>query len=392
MTTKDYSDPKTVEEIIEQCRWLQEDFNSEINLDYLEKAIEMLDNAIENSPEDDPSREKYIYERNRLYNRYPDLDEWLSEPRYDYQLDIRYNYEWFNENNEYLDREIIIKYLSEENRKREKDMQEFFDKHKEIFVDQFDYALVGFEGERYSQVFDEKMRSQNWIGIFLDSQGYPDMAFDETFIIRNAPPLDADSKIYLPVKPNTLDKKTHKFPDQKDKNRDCSSIMPIDVDLWDFEGEQDTSKGYFEFTSQLINKIVFVSNLLNTKDINDLDINSFHFLIDLLHLNEDVYEKIKNPLGVIEECNFTLSGDPSVIDKKLIPSTNWSELRRLTGNREEKIFGTIEITKNGYVKMSLVLNNHYSADLNYEYLEYNSDSFEILSDLSISAFLAMFSD
>jgi hypothetical protein len=389
MTTKDYSDPKITQKLIDKARYLQEEFNREINLDYLEEATKILKKAIEKTQEDDPSHKKYIDERNRLFNRYPDIENWLSGHRYDYQLDLKYIYSCLNENHEYLDRYVIIKYLNEFNRKKEKDMQEFFLKYKKIFMYQFDYALVGFEGKRLFQDFAEKVRWQNWVGIFLTSMAYPNFASDETFIVKNAPPLDGEKKIYLPIRPNFLDEDSHKFLDQKVNNGDHSYIMPINIDVWYWEDVPNTTRGYFEFSSQLIRTITSLNKLIYTDALNNLAINSFHFLIDYLYINGDVYEKIKNSEGSYNywESGGNQYGVTSVIDKQEIPSANWAELRQIKGNREECIFGTIEI-KNNNINLRLVFNNHPYNSFEYEYWEENPNSYEI----PISDFLAMFPD
>lgn len=393
MPSNDYSGPRIVQLIIDQTQDLQDQFNVEITLDYLEKALEILDKAIENTPEDDPSRDIFIDERNQLYNRYPDLEKWLSGPGYDYQLDIKYIYSCLNENHERLDRYIIIKALNEFNRKREKDIQDFLDSHKEIFTNQFDYALAGVEGSRDHQFFPEQDHWQKWVGIFLNSQGYPKWANDESFTIKNAPALDEDRKIYLPVRPNIKNKDPHKFQEQKDNNGDCSCLMPINVRVWCWDDDAEDSRGYFEFSSQLIRKIASLNKLIQTKDIKNLDIKSFHFLIDHLCINGDVYEKIKNSEGSIEEYGHTHSGIPAVIDKKQIPSADWAELRRLAGDRREKIFGTIEITQTGFINLRLVFNNHpYSSSFEFEYWDSNPNAYEIHSNLPTIDFLAMFSD
>ena len=392
ITFKNYSDPKTVQDTIEKCTLLQEKFNEEINLELLEEAINLLNDAIDNTTEDNPSQEKYIYERNRIYNRYPDVEKWLSGPRYDYQLDIKYIYNCLNENHERLDRNIIINYLSGFNRKREKDIQEFFNKYREIFMGQFDYALVEFEGKRYSQDFGEKLRLQNWLGIFLNSQEYPKWANDESFTFKNAPPLDEDCKIHLPVRLKINNKNPHKFPDQKANNGNCRCLMPINVYVWYWDGEPEDSRGYFEFSSQLIRKIASLDKLIQTEDVNNLDIKSFHFLIDYLYINNDVYEKIENSEGSIEPYSYIDSGDPIVIDKNQIPAANLDELRRLRGDREEKIFGTIEISQTSLVNLRLVFNNHpYSSSFEFEYWEDNPNSYVIHSQLPTSSFLEMFS-
>ncbi|HAW58973.1 MAG TPA: hypothetical protein DCX03_08200 [Bacteroidales bacterium] len=393
MTTKDYSDPKTVQKIIEKCRRLQEEFNSEINLDYLEKSIEILNKAIENTPKDEPSRENYIDERNQLHNRYPDLQKWLSGPRNKYKLDIKYIYSCLNENHERLDRYIIIKALNELNRERERAIQDFLNSHKEIFSDQFDYALAGFEGIRDYQYFPEQDHWQHWVGIFLNSQGYPKWANDEAFKIKNAPSLDEDRKIYLPVRPKNKNKDPHKLQVQKPNNGDSSYLMPINVSVWCWDDEAEDSRGYFEFSNQLMGKIVSLNELIQTKDVKNLDIKSFHFLIDYLYINGDVCEKIKNSEGSIEEYGYTHSGVPTVIDKKQVPSADWGELRRLAGDRGEKIFGTIEITQTGFVNLRLVFNNHpYSSSFEFEYWDSNPNAYEIHSNLPTNTFLAMFPD
>jgi len=101
MTTKDYSDPKTVQEIIDKVRDLQDSFDKHSNLDHLEEVIKILGEAIENTSEEEASQKKYLNERNRLVDRYPYVQSWLSEDRnpyiqswlsedgYDYQLDIK---------------------------------------------------------------------------------------------------------------------------------------------------------------------------------------------------------------------------------------------------------------------------------------------------------------
>lgn len=65
MTDKDYTEPQTIQAIIRKSRNLQMKFNSEINLDFLEKAIRTLNTAIENTPQNHPSKQAYVNERNR---------------------------------------------------------------------------------------------------------------------------------------------------------------------------------------------------------------------------------------------------------------------------------------------------------------------------------------
>jgi len=394
MTTKDYSDPKTIQEIIEQCREQQDEFDSEINLDYLEKALEILDKAIENTPEVDTNREKYIYERNRLYNRYPDLEKWLSGPENDYQLDTKYKYlEWAYGSDDYferVDRNIIIRYKNQE---RESGIQKFFEKHKEIFTDQFYYALVGFKGEVYYQDYGHQFYQQNWLGIFLNTQEYPKWADDETFIFENAPPLNLQKKLYLAVEPEFFENETKINKNKNEENQSCFLSFRNKL------AEDETHAGFFELSTQLLNKISSLRKLLGTEVTNELDIRSFHFLVDNLYITNEVYENFIVDDGGYESFNydywdvdwFSIGKTKNDIKKELQDS-QMEEMKRLKGDRE-RLLGMIDIERDGVINLRLVLNTH--KDYQYsdtEYVEIYPRSYYYFSDLPISDFLAMFPD
>jgi hypothetical protein len=412
MTNRNYSDPKTMEKIIKKCRELQEEFNSEINLDYLEEALAILEKAIENTSEEDPGWEKYVNERNRLYNRYPDIERWLSEPRNDYQIDVKPIVSVENENREDLDLNIFIKNLNEFNRRKKLELQEFFNKHKNIFIKQFDYAMVGFEGTLYCEIFPPKFEFYNedsWVSIFLRKFLHYRFSYDESFKIYNAPPLvgPRTNKVYIPVRPNFFDEDPNNFPILITNNINHAYMMPIDIIVENFgysDSGQDISRGFFEFSSQLINQISSLHTLIQKIDLNELDIKSFHFLVDYLHINNKIYEKIKNSRG---SYGSSVPGKQhiKVFGKNQILSEKWPGLQRLVGDRKEKIFGHIEITfedwqnheivisKNGYVNLRIVFNNHpYGESLNFEYWNDNPNSYNILSRVPLSEFIAMFSD
>jgi len=420
MTTKDYTDPKTMQEIIEKCRSLQEEFNSEINLDYLEKALEILDKAIENTPEDDPSREKYIYERNRLYNRYPDVERWLSGPRCDYQLDIKYEYAYDNEEQEELHRYIIIKHKNNFNVKREKDSQAFIEKHREIFQNQFDYALVGFQGNRYEQMEYQTDHWQDWVSIFLSKQEYPKIfPCDESFEIFNAPPLDGDHIVYLPIKPNSSGDSGKKQGKGKDSFNNCF-LLP----LYKKDGAEDTDRpnALLEFSSILLNDIAKIGQLNDRHEVKDLDIKSFHFIGNKIYISEEMNDMYKQHAYYYKEWlfdNIALTGNKA-IPKSDVQGLDLDDFLCFEGNRSQKSYVEISISREGYVKsnevnveggfakLRLLFNfsdlffeddvPEYvleewdpSEDLfDYEFWEDNPNEYEIFSDLPLGDFLALF--
>ena len=400
MTKKDYSDPKTLQKTIEKCRSLQEFFNWEFNLKLLEQAIEILNEAIENTMKNDPIQEKYIYERNRLHNRYPDLERWLSLPRYNYQLDFKYEYsECFYGSDAYseeVNRNIILKYINQD---KESKIHNFFAKHKEIFIDQFHYALIGFIGKVYYQEWGQKFYNRDWVTNFLNDQEYPKRGYDDTEIIQNAPPIDEQKKIYLHFNPNFREDKPNNLTKKIEKNKNQSNYLTFRNYLTE---EWEMPVGYFEFSNQLISKISSLRTLLGSEAITKLDIQSFHFLVDYLYMTNELYEKFVYEEGGYKMFNWQywdkqwfsihdLKKDIKKELKKQIPPSQIADMCQLKGNKNEKIFGIIDIDKDGFVNLRLVLNTHreyIASDNGYE--EYYPRSYYYFYDLYISDFLEIF--
>ena len=73
-----YKNSKQSNSVIDKSQELQKRFENTINLSYLEKAKNLVNEAIEKSAADDSNRALYVSELNHLHEEFPKLKEWLS--------------------------------------------------------------------------------------------------------------------------------------------------------------------------------------------------------------------------------------------------------------------------------------------------------------------------
>jgi len=146
---------------------------------------------------------------------------------------------------------------------------------------------------------------------------------------------------------------------------------------------------------------------LKTKEVGDLDIKSFNFLIEFLYIEDGVYENLIIDEETIKDWkhSYEQKSDIKIINKKQIPSAEWGKLRCLKGDHRENVFGNIEIKKEGFidgervmledsfVSLRLFYNNQNPELNSYDWEITNSDYHHTYFDnLPTNDFLAMFPD
>ena len=397
-----YKNSKQSNSVIDKSQELQKRFENTINLSYLEKAKNLVNEAIEKSAADDSNRALYVSELNHLHEEFPKLKEWLSGSKCDYQLDIRYIYDADNLEYEELNRCVIITYRNDVNNNK-KNMQNFFKQHKAVFDDQFLYAKVGFEGNSYEQSAYQTDHWQDWVSIFLSKLDYPKMMpNDESFEIVNAPPLDGSRKVYLPVQPDyLLDSELNLDSEIKSPGGGYRLLFYLDD-----EGEKPEKPVFFLVISDnLLDSIVDTGKLIASKQGIDLDVRSFHFLINKIYISEEMKTAMNNDEILFDEWFYKNCPEFSknIIVEKRSTEINWSDYLCYEGDRNGELFAEIIITREGdcftvekdvegpCVSLNLIYNNSSWEDVyEYDYWDGNPNEYPIILSHALDGFLAQF--
>jgi len=79
-----------INDAVKKSQVLLQKFEEELNLNYLENAINLLAKLANQLPIEEPNKEMLIAEINLITRKYSNIDKWLAGSKCNYQVDIRY--------------------------------------------------------------------------------------------------------------------------------------------------------------------------------------------------------------------------------------------------------------------------------------------------------------
>ena len=297
MTSKDYSDPEVVEEVIEKARELIGRLGSKsIHKSDIEEVAKILSNALENSTKDHAAYKKYNSIKKDLIRIYPDLDKWMEkkpslEDNVDYHVDfIQPN---FLVDDNWINTLARIFPINDFNKKRLLDLLKFCVDHPIIFGFQFEPESLllgifqGLEIERnYAGDWQESI-FKKYFEKSMDFNGPVYREFKNSKIVLPVIPPRAEPKIYSHYDPQNPQAKFYGtlFQDLPYKKEIINKYL-ISIPMWD-----QTFDVNFEFSNRLITKVKEIKKLLQRKEMNQLEIESIRLKMENVYIDDENFQR-----------------------------------------------------------------------------------------------------